>query len=140
MRNRPGEPWTWGPATVDDADAEATSFVWHEEGDTTMHGWYIITRDGNGDPVEITGPVAHDARAVITALADIYPQPVDGGHERTRALLTEMAIRRLSEAIDKRNAEADENPHAAAHREIELRSHLQLHEAPPREQGATRSH
>ena len=101
-----------------------------------MHGWYIITRDGNGDPVEITGPVAHDARAVITALADIYPQPLDGDQARTAALLTEMAIRQLSEVIKKRNAEADENPHAAPHREIELRSHLQLHDAPPRERPA----
>lgn len=126
VRNAPGEPWTWGPGMVEDADVEATSLVWHEGVEADMRGWYVITRNGNGEPVEITGPVAHDARALIIALVDIFPGPLDGNETRTAALLAEMAIRRLNESIEKRNAEGDEDPSAAPHREMELRDALQL--------------
>ena len=134
VRNAPGEPWTWGPGVIHDADVEATSLVWHEDPDAEMRGWYIITRNDDGEPVEITGPVAHDARAVIVALVDIFPEPVDAGESGGAPLLTAMAIRRLNESIRKQE---DEEPSTALKREMELRAHLERHNTRPHDGART---
>ena len=116
---------------IHDADVEATSLVWHENPDAEMRGWYVVTHNSDGEPVEVTGPVAHDARAVIVALVDIFPEPLDGDKTRSAPLLTAMAIRRLSESIGKQSTEGDDKPSTALQRTLELRNELELRKADP---------
>ena len=135
-RNAPGEPWTWGPGAIHDADVEATSFVWHEDPDAEMRGWYIVTRDGRGEPVEITGPVRHDARAVIIALVDTFPEPRGGDTATSARRLADMAIRRLSESIEQQRSDGDGEPSATLERRTELRNHLERETAERQEHPA----
>lgn len=101
VRNDEHEPWTWTAVDGGEVDPEATDLVWNDDStDPALRGWYIVLRDGNGEPMEVIGAVEHDARAVLVALYDALPQVQAGTSERPAfGEVAKLAARRLQKQV-----------------------------------------
>ena len=98
VRSADHEPWTWAVPGQIRVNPEATVLIWNEaSADPALRGWWIVLYDEHANPVEGTGGVRDDARAVLVALYDALPAQErdrpddDSGWMR----ITALAARRL---------------------------------------------
>ena len=116
VRNTPSEPWTWGPQSIDEAEVEATELRWYDGGmNPELRGWYIAVRNSDGEAVELSGPIAHDGRAVLTKLCDTFPglHDPDEKEKKPRRRAAVLACTRLEDALGKARAEGTEQAEPA---------------------------
>ena len=96
--------WTASNAEDDEAARDDTIIDWHEP-DDGQHGWYIVTRNADGDPLVRTGPYADDPFVVERALEQTFPPPYGTEPDMLESYAEEIA-RMLDSALQLRVHEA----------------------------------
>lgn len=128
VRNSNDEPWTWTNRNAGPIEVERTEILWSDESaDMALRGWYIALYDSAGDPVELIGGIAHEARQVLLCLDGAMPAgggwTEAGGPDLSRAAA--VALNALEGRTVK---EGDTTP---AERRCDLIEQIRNHEQQP---------